>query len=562
MAIENATGAEVEAFEPKMGATLNGRYELEARIGVGGMGEVWRARDLSLRRQVAVKFLSGALADREETRNRFLVEAQVTAQLNSRHAVLVYDFGVTGGGHPYFVLELLHGETLAHRLERVGKLDPEATIAILRKAARALSRAHALRIVHRDFKPDNVFLTVSADEGEEQGEDVKVVDFGIAKMIGNLEEARASVEVQGAAIAPSAQSVQGAHGAQEAHGAQGAPAAQSVQNARNVQSLDTLSPEAMRSLTRTNSFIGTPQYMPPEQINQSEVGPPVDIWALGVVAFECLTGTSPFAGRSVLELFASIQLGRAHSAHALDPTIPPAFDAWFARATAQAPEERFTDANQAVAELAAAILPGRAAMPSAVEAPRVRSNEGIAFGDRTSTGAGVEHLPQAAGLPRKRSPAWVATVAIVVLALAGAGVVRLRGKGAAETGAAAVGPAPVASVSSVSEVPVGGSSAVSVAGASSAVSASAVSASAAVGATPGDAPAAIPSAGARSPSAPPKNLPAGKGRGGRAAKEAASAAPVPTPAASTAAPKPSEPAAAKRPAASPSSPFTLPPLGL
>src|SRR4029079_10177378 len=126
----------------------------------------------------------------------------------------VFDFGVTGEGQPYLVLELLHGETLATRLSRRRKLPAQEVVSSVRAAAKALARAHALGIVHRDFKPDNVFL-----EAHEEGEEVKVVDFGIAKLIGNLEEARPS------------------------------------------PTIEELTSKSMTSLTRANSFVGTPQYM-------------------------------------------------------------------------------------------------------------------------------------------------------------------------------------------------------------------------------------------------------------------------------------------------------------
>ncbi|WP_394842189.1 serine/threonine protein kinase [Pendulispora brunnea] len=461
-----------EAFEPIVGATLNERYELEECIGVGGMGEVWRAKDKSLRRQVAIKFLSGALAEKEETRDRFLVEAQVTAQLNSRHAVHVYDFGVTAAGHPYFVLELLNGETLATRLERVGKLDAETTVTILQKAARALSRAHALRIVHRDFKPDNIFLTVS-EEGDDGGEEVKVVDFGIAKLIGSLEEARPSV----------------------------AP--------------EDLNVEASRSLTRTNGLVGTPQYMSPEQIRQQNMGPPVDIWALGVVAFECLTGETPFAATNVLALFADIQLGKSASAHELDPSVPAAFDAWFKRATAPAAENRFHDPNQAIAELAKAILPGHSNIVE-VTSPDLRPGE-----------------------PRRAFPAWAALAGIALATIVVLGVLRMRGhEEPPPAGAPSAMPTMAASTPKAEPEP----SARETAAPPSASSAPAASAASAAPST--------------SP-APKGSAAAGKGRG-RSTREAAPAESSTSNKAASSATSPPP----KAPSAAPSSPFTLPPLGI
>ncbi|WP_394831536.1 serine/threonine protein kinase [Pendulispora rubella] len=456
VSVKMAPAQATEAFEPSIGATLNERYELEACIGVGGMGEVWRAKDKSLRRQVAIKFLSGALAQKEETRDRFLVEAQVTAQLNSRHAVHVYDFGVTVDGHPYFVLELLNGETLAKRLERTGKLDAETTVIILQKAARALSRAHALRIVHRDFKPDNIFLTVS-EEGDDHGEEVKVVDFGIAKLIGTLEEARSSVTPEDLAV------------------------------------------QAGRTLTRTNGLVGTPQYMSPEQIRQQNMGPSVDIWALGVVAFECLTGSTPFSAPNVLGLFANIQLGKSASAHELHPDVPAAFDAWFKRATALEAADRFADPNRAITELAKAILP----------APVIER--------------------------RRPSRAWAALAAVALVTVGVLGVLRMRRHEEAPPSrepsamptmtASTTQPAPVAPVAP---------------GPSASAREAALSASAAASTSP----------------APKASAGAGKGRG-RSPRDVPPAEPSATSKATSSAAPPPRP-----PSPSSSSPFTLPPLGI
>lgn len=308
-------------WEARAGAKLGDRYALEAKVGEGGMGEVWRARHLALESEVAIKFLSKALASNDETRKRFLMEAKLTAQIRTRHAVQVFDFGVTDDGHPYLVMELLQGEPLSLRIERLGQLDLASTVRIMSAAAKALARAHHLGIIHRDFKPDNVFLTLN----DEKEDEVKVVDFGIAKLLGSLDESEAT---------PS----------------EFADAAKSLS-----------------SLTRTGRLVGTPNYMSPEQIGMSsELGPAVDIWAFGIVAFECLTGHSPFAGADVISLFADISLGKFRDARDLNPLVPRAFDAWFRKACAADPRARFADAPSAAAELAAALTPDAVAdVPSA-----------------------------------------------------------------------------------------------------------------------------------------------------------------------------------------------------
>jgi serine/threonine protein kinase len=289
------------------GSDLDGRYRLEAKIGEGGMGEVWRARHLALDSDVAIKFLGTQLANNEEVRQRFRAEAQITAKLRSRNAVQVFDFGVSDG-EPYLVMELLHGETLSRRIEREGRLAPATTVLFLRDAARALSKAHASGIVHRDFKPDNVFLTDIDGQVE-----VKVVDFGIAKMIGTL-EATLPVPVD----------------------------------------LSQLTDK--RHLTRTGRMVGTPHYMGPEQVRMdADIGAAADIWALGVVAYECLTGRCPFEGDNVLELFTNIQLYNWMPATRIVPSLPASFDDWFRKVCAPEPADRFADANLAVDALAVAL---------------------------------------------------------------------------------------------------------------------------------------------------------------------------------------------------------------
>ena len=246
------------------------------------MGEVWRARHLALESYVAIKFLHAAPAQQESARKRFVTEAQLTAQIKTRHAVQVFDFGVTEAGRPFIVMELLDGETVGHRLERTGRLPRAATVRFLQQAARALDRAHALGIVHRDFKPDNLVI-VKEEDGREF---IKVLDFGIAKLLGDF-EANSSQP-------PSSQGE------------------------------DTLvDGDVPASMTSTNAILGTPHYMAPEQVRRDEPGPAIDIWALGVVAFECLTGVLPFDGTSLIEIFTRIQAGRHLPVRELAPELRP-----------------------------------------------------------------------------------------------------------------------------------------------------------------------------------------------------------------------------------------------
>jgi serine/threonine-protein kinase len=302
------------------GQCISDRYELEERLGRGGMGEVWRARHLALKSHVAIKFLHAASAQEEKAQKRFVTEAQLTAQIKTRHAVQVFDFGVTDGGQPFIVMELLDGETVGHRLERAGRLPRAATVRFLQQAARALDRAHALGIVHRDFKPDNLVI-VKDEDGRET---IKVLDFGIAKLVGDLE----------VASGPRSSS-------------------------RGVPDDTLVDGDEPMSLTATNAVLGTPHYMAPEQIRRDEMGPAIDIWAFGVVAFECLTGVPPFDGTTLIDIFTRIQVGRHLSVRELAPDLPAEFDDWFAMACALDPAARFRSATVAARALAVSLESAR-----------------------------------------------------------------------------------------------------------------------------------------------------------------------------------------------------------
>jgi serine/threonine protein kinase len=340
---------------------VGGRYELEALLGKGGMGEVWRARHVTLDSHVAIKFLHGASAHRESTRRRFLTEARVAAQLKTRYAVHVFDFGVTDDGEPYIVMELLEGETLGHRIKRQTCLPVPITSRFLTQAARALDRAHALGIVHRDFKPENIVIV----SDEETKESIKVLDFGVAKLIHELTSNVPAEEAE-------------AHA--EALAGAGAAA-------------------ALTSFTRTAGLLGTPGYMAPEQIlNAPDLDLRADIWALGVVAFECLTGELPFVGNDLVELLTHIQCGMHVKARSIHPELPATFEDWFEIASATDPARRFASANIAAAELASALGESPSSTPS--EAPEI--NPGAEPHGRADQPTLPEGPP--ATKPRTRAP--------------------------------------------------------------------------------------------------------------------------------------------------------------
>jgi serine/threonine-protein kinase len=287
------------------GALVTPTLRLVRHLDGGGMGQVWIAEHLTLRAYVAVKFMASSITDAHGAAERFAREARAAAQIRSPHVVQVFDHGLTAEGAPYIVMELLDGEDLSRRLARLGVLDVRSTAILLRQIGRALEKAHSLGIVHRDIKPGNVFLV-------DAGGDLlaKLLDFGIAKQFERVE----------------------------------------------------------RTVTESGVMVGSPAYMSPEQIvHPRGVDFRSDLWALAVVAYECLTGRKPFEGESVGALCMAIERGTFRPPTALRPDLPRALDAWFQRAFAREARSRFGSAREmGEAFVAAAGLPLQDA-PAALE---------------------------------------------------------------------------------------------------------------------------------------------------------------------------------------------------
>jgi serine/threonine protein kinase len=268
------------------------RYALGRKIGSGGMGSVWLAHDQQLDRVCALKILDPEKANSEEVRKRFLREARATAQIRSVHVVEVFEHGIWDG-IPFIVMELLDGEELGARLERLGLLEPEAAYRVVAQIARGLSQAHALGIVHRDLKPENVFLVPR--DGDEI---VKVLDFGIAHHV--------------------------------------------VYSPRD-------------KATQAGAVMGTPCYMSPEQALGEPTDWRADLWALGVLAFQCLTGRLPFFHDAIGGLLTQILYEPIPSIREKNPALPKAVEDWWHRAAERDPEKRFQSAAEMSDALAAAL---------------------------------------------------------------------------------------------------------------------------------------------------------------------------------------------------------------
>jgi serine/threonine protein kinase len=276
--------------QSQAGKVLKDRYRLDAPLGSGGFGTIWRAMDLRLAAPVAVKLIDPEIAKDAGAKERFMREAHAAAALRSPHVVQIIDYAVEDD-LPFIVMELLEGENLAQRLKRAGKLSPLETARLLSHVARAVGKAHEVGIVHRDLKPENVFIVHNEDE-----EVAKVLDFGVAKV------------ESGGFVASGAR-------------------------------------------TRTGSLLGTPYYMSPEQVQgNKEVDHRSDLWALGVIAFEALTGRKPFQSDGLGDLVLQICV-RRHPVPSETAPVPPMFDQWFAKATAREPSERFQSARELVTTL-------------------------------------------------------------------------------------------------------------------------------------------------------------------------------------------------------------------
>lgn len=254
------------------GIQVTDRVTLVRRLGEGSMGEVWVGRHSTLESDVAVKFISAAvMRGHEDAYERFSREAAAAARIKSPHVVTIFDHGTLDDGTPFIVMELLEGSTLQQRLEIDGQLPLEDVATLLRHVGSALDAAHAEAIIHRDIKPHNIFL-VEQSSGEIFA---KVVDFGSAKL-----------------------------------------GATSSGTAR---------------LTLPGMVVGTPEYISPDIIESpAAVDHYLDLWALGVVTYKCLTGTLPFAGEGIGEVGAAIVEGR-FSKPSRVADVDPRFDGWFAR---------------------------------------------------------------------------------------------------------------------------------------------------------------------------------------------------------------------------------------
>jgi serine/threonine-protein kinase len=300
--LEEASDAE---SDPLLGAVLGDAYQVLRVIGEGAMGRVYEARHTRLfSKHFAIKVLHGDLTRQPEVVGRFLREAEATSALHHPNIVGVLDVNRVPDGRPYIVAELLEGDQLGDYLERHGKLAWRDAIAICRPICRALMAAHDKDIVHRDIKPENVFLVGEASEPAART--VKVLDFGISRV-----------------------------------------------------------GDAAASITKTGMVMGTPSYMPPEQARGARVDHRADIYAVGAILYEAVTGKRPFDDNDPIATLAAVLTQDPPRPCSFDPSLPPALELVIQKAMAKEPSERYQSMGEL--ERALAAFDAEAPQPSAAD---------------------------------------------------------------------------------------------------------------------------------------------------------------------------------------------------
>ncbi|MCP3137176.1 serine/threonine-protein kinase [Pyxidicoccus xibeiensis] len=327
-----------------------GDFVIQERIGSGGMGVVYRATHRLIGKQAAIKVLRAELVSQQQV-ERLLIEARAVNAIRHPGIIDIFGFGDLPDGRPYIIMELLQGQSLSELIRQQRRIDVNATVWILDQMLAALGAAHRAGVVHRDLKPGNVFMA----EGLDGTRSVKLVDFGIAKL---------------------------------------------------VMSHDG-------PTTVDGSILGTPEFMAPEQIRGASVSPSTDLYAVGIIAFQMLTGSRPFNGEPFQVMFAHVeQLPPLPSSRA--PGIPPELDTLVLQLLAKQPELRPESAEAVRQALKRIPLMGLASAPSSRPSPApasVREEQ-----TRTTTLPGLTPRPSVA----KRAPRWIAGAALIAGVTGGA----------------------------------------------------------------------------------------------------------------------------------------------
>jgi eukaryotic-like serine/threonine-protein kinase len=281
---------------PSVPRTVDNKYRIEQLLGRGGMGAVYRARDMRLDRLVALKVVRAELLGDPEARRRFRREAQIVARLQHPSIVAVFDYGTFPDGGAYLVMELVRGEDLRHVLQREGRLETGESMRILTAVCAAIGVAHRAGVLHRDLKPENILLPGGDTPA-------KVLDFGVAKIVGDDRPENGTADAQTA-------------------------------------------------LTAVGVIVGTPAYMAPEQFHAAAPDARTDVFSLGVIAYEMLSGELPF-GRGTL---ADVVLAQSRGVPPMPPgTIPPSAERAIRTALDADPDRRPSSPQEFATKLAAAL---------------------------------------------------------------------------------------------------------------------------------------------------------------------------------------------------------------
>lgn len=284
--------------DPLIGMTLDGKYEVEKQIGSGAMGSIYRARHTALSKEVALKVLHKHLVREESHIKRFHREARAASRLNHPNCITMLDFGQTEEGWFFICMEYVKGQDLCRILFDEGALTPERTVRIGSQVLDALDEAHSNGVIHRDLKPENIML----EDLRSTPDFVKVLDFGIAK----------------------------------------------------IRDSDGTGDNSSFK-TATGMVFGTPEYMSPEQICGEELDGRSDLYSLGVVLYQMLSGELPFVGDSVLEVATQHLSEPSVPLTEKRPDLPPVYGAVIDRFMAKKRSERFPDANEAKIALVGAL---------------------------------------------------------------------------------------------------------------------------------------------------------------------------------------------------------------
>src|SRR5450432_3925243 len=359
------------------GTLVAGKLRIVRELGIGGMGTVYEVEHELTRHRRALKILHARAAQEPSAVARFLREASAAARIGNAHIAETFDAGRLDTGEPYLVMELLEGETLDQRLQRVGAIGPSELAELVSQACDGVQAAHDAGIVHRDLKPENLFVTVR--DGRPF---VKILDFGISKF-------------------------------------------------------DSVRTGSL-GVTTEGALIGTPYYMPPEQVRgEKTIDAKADVYALGVILYECAAGARPYEANTVEHLAVLIHQGKATPLAERVPSLPPAFCEVVHRAMAVERDQRFQSARELADALApmvslASLASLASAAPTAGRGPSVAAHAGHTIPPNgrvvirpssavTATGLAETMSSDPAPPPGRRRPSSRSLVVAMVVAMAAGG---------------------------------------------------------------------------------------------------------------------------------------------